>query len=113
MIRDDDDPLDQDQGQGQGRQRDEETAEAEVIDLDPARHRHANQPEADGNGGRDADELVLVDSPEAHRDGPLLTAGSVRAASRRPIIPPWARSWASLKTATGWLVSYWSHTLTY
>src|SRR6266702_2259076 len=123
MIGDDDDPLGHDQGH------DQDGDAAEVIDLDPARRRHgsASQPDHDQatdttdatDGGEDedwdedADARMLVDSPEAQRDGPLLTPDSIRAATRRPIIPPWARSWTAFTEAAGWQIYYWACTVTF
>src|SRR6266516_4915209 len=125
MIGDDDDPLGHDQGH------DQDGDAAEVIDLDPARRRpgSARQPDhaqatdttdatdggedEDEDWDGDADERVLVDSPEAQRDGPLLTPDSMRAATRRPIIPPWARSWTAFTETTSWWVRYWTYTLAF
>jgi S-DNA-T family DNA segregation ATPase FtsK/SpoIIIE len=120
MIRDDDDPFEH-----------EDTAE--VIDLDPARRRQPSQPDIagtdvaasqdegddedeawddDGDDGDDG-ERMLVDSPEAQRDGPRLTPKGVRAATRRPIIPPWARSWAAFTDHIAWWATYWAYALGY
>ncbi len=123
MIGDDDSPDPQD----------DPLDGAEVIDLDPARRRHIvggqrdhgpepdtaidPDPDDDDEGQGEDGERVLVDSPEAQQPGPLLTADSVhaamRSASRRPIIPPWAKSWAAFTDTTAWWIRYWAYTLSW
>ncbi len=122
MIRDDG-PFDPDQDP------DQDGDAAQVIDLDSARRRDASQPEpntadrsADGDNGdggddaSDADELELDGVEATARRGGArarLTPDGVRSASRRPIIPPWARSRAAFTAAVAWFVKYWTYALGY
>jgi DNA segregation ATPase FtsK/SpoIIIE, S-DNA-T family len=80
-----------------------ETEVADVVDLDAARaHRSTDLDDQDDT------VPVLVDSPAAQR-APRLTAAGLRAAQRRPIRPPWLRSWAELRDAARWTVGHLSH----
>jgi S-DNA-T family DNA segregation ATPase FtsK/SpoIIIE len=107
---------------------DTEPGRAEVVALEPDRDRHpsgpfgrpdaaadgadedaapaAHDPDADGEG------RVLVDSPQAQQP-PRLTATTVRASQRQPIIPPWLRSRGELRAAVGWLAGHLAHTAAY
>src|SRR6266540_2861105 len=63
----------------------------------------AGQPDTDpaaAGAGR-----VLVDSPEAQRPG----RGPLREATRRPIVPPWARSRQELAGRTRWAAGLATH----
>jgi S-DNA-T family DNA segregation ATPase FtsK/SpoIIIE len=101
---------------------------AEVVALDPGRARHQPGPldtpdaaaaGADGDAGPavdhpdgDGEGRVLVDSPQAQQP-PRLTATTVRASQRQPIIPPWLRSRRELRATTGWLAGHVAHTAAY
>jgi DNA segregation ATPase FtsK/SpoIIIE, S-DNA-T family len=103
-----------------------ESDRVEVVALDPGRARHPTSPlgtldaDADspnGDGGSAADNpngvgRVLVDSPRAQQP-PRLTAATVRASQRQPIIPPWLRSRSELRAAVGWLAGHLAHTAAY
>jgi S-DNA-T family DNA segregation ATPase FtsK/SpoIIIE len=62
------------------------------------------------------DELELADDTEARSHSPArarLAPDGVRATTRRPIVPPWARSLAAFKQAASWQARYWAYTLGY
>jgi DNA segregation ATPase FtsK/SpoIIIE, S-DNA-T family len=89
----------------------------EVVALDPGRARHPTSPlgtpdaDADIPDG-DREGRVLVDSPQAQQP-PRLTAATVRASQRQPILPPWLRSRRELRATAGWLVGHLAHTAAY
>jgi DNA segregation ATPase FtsK/SpoIIIE, S-DNA-T family len=98
---------------------------AEVVALDPDHAHHpTGLPDGAADGAdRDAEPAahdpdgegegrVLVDSPQAQQ--PLrLTATTIRASQRQPIIPPWLRSRRELQAAVGWLAGHLAHTAAY
>jgi S-DNA-T family DNA segregation ATPase FtsK/SpoIIIE len=121
-----------------GRDLDTDTGrdKADVVALDPDRARHqpgplgtpaahadgtngdarpaAHDPDSDAGGDSDGDGggRVLVDSPQAQQV-PRVTASTVRASQRQPIIPPWLRARGELRAAVGWLAGHVAHTAAY
>jgi DNA segregation ATPase FtsK/SpoIIIE, S-DNA-T family len=80
-----------------------ESEVADVVDLDAERARRDSTSDPD-----DESSPLLVDSIEAQR-APRLSAVGLRAAQRRPIRPPWLRSWSELRDATRWTLGHLTH----
>jgi S-DNA-T family DNA segregation ATPase FtsK/SpoIIIE len=56
---------------------------------------------------------VLVDSSDAQRVPGRITFDGLRSATRAPLLPAWARSWAEFKDMARWTAGHASHALAY
>src|SRR6266498_4748657 len=87
------------------------TSDPDRFDWDRYEHEvgSTGQPAAAGQPDTDAAApgagRVLVDSPEAQRPA----RGSLREATRRPIVPSWARSRQELAGRTRWAAGLATH----
>ncbi|WP_327168808.1 cell division protein FtsK [Streptomyces subrutilus] len=83
---------------------------ADVVDLDKARTARTTTtdpvPDQTDDESGDPSAQRLVDGPDLAGPGYL---GRLLGAKRQAIVPPWLRSTAELKTATGWVARHYSH----
>ncbi|MFD5227012.1 cell division protein FtsK [Streptomyces qaidamensis] len=83
---------------------------ADVVDLDKARA--AREPAPTDPESDDPTTPVMVDKPGTAKVGPGYL-GRLAAAKRRPVVPPWLRSVAELRTASAWVARHYTHTIGY
>nr|WP_202447489.1 cell division protein FtsK [Streptomyces sp. SID5468] len=89
----------------------------EVVDLGKARAARTEAATAPATGPADGAEAdpavpVMVDQPVPADTGPGYMS-RLLAAKRRPVVPPWMKSPAELKTAAGWVARHYGHAAGY
>ncbi|ATL27589.1 cell division protein FtsK [Streptomyces formicae] len=106
-----------------------------VVDMESARAARSGSPDPNPDSGTDSDaDSVGAESadpnasvPEAESGDPDTTVmvdqaaravgpgylGRLVGAKRLDVIPIWLRSWAELKTATGWVARHYAHAAGY
>ncbi|MFF0723630.1 cell division protein FtsK [Streptomyces sp. NPDC004134] len=75
------------------------------------KHDDSNEESAADSGGPPPDEITLVDRPGGSSAVRLMDR--VTGSKRRPVVPPWARSWREFKAAGSGVTAYGWHVVVY
>ncbi|MEO3839887.1 cell division protein FtsK [Streptomyces sp. B22F1] len=75
------------------------------------KHDDENEERAADSGGSPPDEVTLVDRPGGSSAVRLMDR--VTGSKRRPVVPPWARSWREFKAAGSGVAAYGWHVVAY